>query len=55
MDNEEFQGEVPVLRDATCHTPGCENEGLTIRMPLVSTVICGGCGNFIDSVEDVNG
>lgn len=55
MGDEEFIGEVPVLRDATCQTPGCVNHGITIRMPLVSTVLCGGCGNFIDNVEDVNG
>lgn len=50
MDNEIF--ELPVKRTAICHTEGCVNDGVAITRPLVTTVLCGGCGEFITDVKE---
>lgn len=52
---DDFPGEASFLRDATCHTPGCENENVVVRRLMVSTVICGGCGELISDVVIVDG
>lgn len=36
---------------ATCHTPGCENQGTPIRVPAdAGTVVCGVCSQSIADV-----
>jgi len=39
---------------ATCHTEGCENEGVTITMnaPEGSQVMCGCCGEMSETKEN---
>ena len=41
--------EIP-WRDVTCHTEGCHNADVTIRMQCVEHVICGSCMNTITDV-----
>ncbi|TQL46666.1 hypothetical protein FB562_2190 [Homoserinimonas aerilata] len=39
--------------DVTCTTDGCENAGITIRVPAAAenpTVVCGPCGIVLDAV-----
>lgn len=38
---------------ATCHTSGCENQGIPIRIPEdADTVVCGVCSQPITDVTD---
>jgi hypothetical protein len=42
--------------DVTCHTAGCENTGITIRVNAVADtpyVVCGPCGIQIEDVIPV--
>lgn len=36
--------------DLVCHTNGCVNEGVVIRMLVCDKVFCGPCGNEITDV-----
>jgi hypothetical protein len=52
----ELTGMLPIAEyGVTCRTPGCENQGVTLRvMATVGAehVVCGPCGNHItDCVE----
>lgn len=44
MDEHDY---IPAQYDATCHTEGCDNAGITIRVPahpVTPSVQCGPCG-----------
>ncbi len=44
--------------DVTCHTDGCENAGITLRVladPENTNVSCGPCGQRIADVTPVGG
>lgn len=51
MDNVEF-----TEFNVTCHSAGCENADITIRVNAVADnpyVVCGPCGNQIEDVAPV--
>ncbi|QNJ56178.1 hypothetical protein QDW36_gp19 [Microbacterium phage Avocadoman] len=48
----------PVLWDATCRTPGCDNENITLRVPAdpeLPLVFCGPCGAQITDLLTTEG
>jgi hypothetical protein len=42
----------PPIRTVTCHTPGCENEGVPLTLPCVDKVVCGPCKAVITDVKE---
>lgn len=55
MTDEDVEVEAPRNRKVTCFEAECVNYGLVIEGFFVSTVICGGCGNIINSVGETDG
>lgn len=45
-----MEEELPI-KEVTCHTPGCLNEGVTITLPCADLIFCGACGQPIADVE----
>ncbi len=50
---DEMELEEPVMRTATFGTEGCENRGVPVTNLMVTTIVCGGCGEYITDVEEV--